>query len=528
MKYISQITLIFLTSLFLIIFDNYPFFNEVTKVYSFSGMNIIYIFSLAIFVTALTNLLLTLVSSRYTTKPILILVLLISSFATYFMNTYNIVIDSEMIRNALQTDLKESLDLFSWQLVIYVTLLGIIPSYFIYSIPIKYHSFKAELIAKIESIILSLLIIAAIVFGFSKFYTSFFREHKPLRYYTNPTYWIYSIGNYINKTLNSGPIIVKQIGLDAKIVREPNSKHKIVILVVGEAARADHFSLNGYEKDTNPLLEKRDDIINFSQFYSCGTSTAYSVPCMFSILKTDEYSHKKAIRVENIMDILHKEKSIAILWRDNNSSPKGVMKRIGYEDYKNCQNNTICTDGEPRDEGMLIGLDNFITQNKDKDILIVLHQMGNHGPEYYKRYPKSFEKFKPVCKTNQLEKCTQEEIKNGYDNAILYTDYFLNKTINFLNQYSPSYQTALFYMADHGESLGENGIYLHGMPYFMAPEAQKHIGALMWFGDNFKVDKNILKNKQNIKLSHDNLFSTLLGLFDIKTKVYEKDMDILK
>jgi len=293
MRSITQTKLIIYTSIFLVLFDNYSFYNEVIKIYPFSGLNILYIISLIIFLIALTNFLLSLISSKYTIKPILILVLLTSSFTTYFMNTYHVVIDDSMIRNAMQTDIKESMDLFSFQLIVYVTLLGISPSYIVYKIPLEYNTFKKEIFSKFKSIILSLIIIVVVIFGFSKFYTSFLREHKPLRYYTNPTYWIYSIGNYLNKTLNSGPIVVKQIGLDAKVVRDKNKHHKLVILVVGEALRADHFGLNNYDKDTTPLLEKRNDIINFSEFYSCGTSTAYSVPCMFSPLKRDDYSYKK-------------------------------------------------------------------------------------------------------------------------------------------------------------------------------------------------------------------------------------------
>ena len=525
---ITQTKLILFVSIFLVIFDNYSFFTEVVKVYSLENLNILYIASLSIVVIGLTNFLLNLVSSKYTTKPILILVLMVSSFAAYFMNTYHIVIDSSMIRNAMQTDMKESLDLFSIQLLIYVTLLGIVPSFIVYKIDIEYQTFKKEFISKIISIFISLILIAIIIFSFSKFYTSFFREHKPLRYYTNPTYWIYSIADYINKTLNSGPIVVKQIGLDAKISNRDKQNHKLIVMVVGEALRSDHFGLNGYKKDTTPLLSKNKDIINFDQFYSCGTSTAHSVPCIFSILKRDQYSYKKAIRVENVIDLLDHTGKIAITWRDNNSDPKGVMKRFGYDNYKSNKTNTICTDGECRDIGMLVDLDKFIEKNKGKDILIVLHQMGNHGPEYYKRYTKDFEKFKPVCKTNQLEQCTKEQIQNSYDNAILYTDMFLDKTINFLKDYNDKYQTALFYVADHGESLGENGIYLHGMPYFMAPDPQKHVAAFLWFGKNFNINKNIVEQKKEMKLSQNNIFSTLIGLFDIETKEYEKNMDLTK
>jgi len=524
---ISQYRLILYTAIFFVIFDNISFFQNVLEVYPLEGMNII--FNISIFLTLIIFivLLFSLFSSKYTTKPLLIIAVMVSSFTNYFMNTYHVVIDHAMIRNSLQTNLNESLDLFSITLILYVVFLGLIPSYLIYKVKVKYNPLRKESIEKIKTIVLSIVLIVILILSLSKYYTSFFREHKQLRYYANPTYWIYSIRTYIKRTYFSGPIVVKALGTDASI---PDSKHnKIVIMVVGEAARADHFSLNGYEKETNPLLIN-DDIINFSNMSSCGTATAKSVPCMFSIYGRSDYSYKKGIRSENVLDVLKHTNQIDILWRDNNSDSKGVALRVPYEDYKSSKNNTICTEGECRDEGMLVGLDKHIEKNKNKDILIVLHQMGTHGPAYYKRYTKEFEKFKPVCKTNQLEECTKETIANGYDNAILYTDYFLDKTINFLKQYDKTYETALIYMSDHGESLGENGIYLHGLPYFMAPDAQTHVGSFVWFGDKMKKNidiEKLTKNKDN-DYSQDNLFHTLLGIFNVETKVYNKKMDMLK
>jgi len=447
------------------------------------------------------------------------------------MHSYHIVVDESMLRNILQTNMHESMDLLTIKQVLYFLLFGVLPSFFIYKSKIEYKSFKTELWLKVKLILISLIIIVGSIFIFSKHYTSFIREHKPLRYSINPTYWIYSIGKYINLTFTSGEIIVKPIGTDARVVEIDNDiddHPELVIMVVGEAARADHFSLNGYEKETNPLL-KKENIINFSNMYSCGTSTAESVPCMFSIFDKSDYSYKKGISTQNILDVLTHTKEISILWRDNNSDSKGVALRVIYEDYKTPKNNTICDNGECRDEGMLVGLDKYIEDQKGKDILIILHQMGNHGPAYYKRYTKDFEQFKPVCKTNQLEQCSSNEISNAYDNAILYTDYFLSKTINFLKKYDKTHETAMIYMSDHGESLGEHGIYLHGLPYFMAPDAQTHIGALMWFGDEMKKDINSEKINHNSdkEYSHDNLFHTLLGIFEVHTDVYKKDMDIL-
>lgn len=527
LKLDTQYKLIFAAALFFTFFDNYAFFKNTIAVYPLTTDNIGFLVSLAIVLTAFTTLLLTILSSRWTTKTILITMFLISSLTNYFMNSYQVVIDKTMIQNMMQTDLNESMDLLSLKQAFYFIFLGLIPSIFVYRLKIEYTSFKQESLSKAKTILLSLFVIIVLILGFSKHYTSFFREHKPLRFYTNPSYWIYSIGKYANMMFIDANIVVVPIGVDAKIIKNGDHIKKLTIMVVGEAARADRFSLNGYQRETNPLL-KQEDILNFSNMYSCGTSTAVSVPCMFSVYGRNDYNYKKGIATQNVLDVLAHTKEIEVLWRDNNSDSKGVAQRISFENYRTEEKNTLC-DSECRDEGMLIGLDTFITEHQNKDIMIVLHQMGNHGPAYYKRYPKEFEKFTPVCKTSQLEECTKEEISNAYDNAILYTDYFLSKVIAFLKQYNTSYETSMIYMSDHGESLGEHGLYLHGLPYFIAPDTQTNVGALMWFGDK-KIEhldiKNLQKNADNT-YSHDNLFHTLLGIFEVDTHVYDKEMDIL-
>jgi len=439
------------------------------------------------------------------------------------MNTYHVIIDDTMIQNMAETNVSESLDLLSIKLLVYLFLLGILPAFFVYKVEIVYGTWREEFWTTLKSLVLGIALVAIILFSFSKFYTSFFRENKSLRYHTNPLYALYSTGHYAYSMFDQRSITLKAIGLDAKKMLD--TQPKLTIVVVGEAARANRFSLNGYERETNPLL-KKEDIVNFSNLYSCGTSTAISVPCMFSILERGNYSDKVAKSTENVLDVL-KHSGVNVLWRDNNSDSKGVAVRVTYEDYRTPQNNTIC-DEECRDEGMLVGLQEYIASQKS-DILIVLHQMGNHGPAYYKRYPKAFEKFTPTCQTNQVEQCTTEEIGNAYDNTILYTDYFLTKTIDLLKKNDEKYQTALIYMADHGESLGENGIYLHGIPYFIAPETQTHVGALMWFGQKSKerIDVVAVREKASQNYSHDNLFHTILGIMGVETSVYEKTKDIL-
>ena len=522
MKSRTSSTLIIGVSLFIVLFGNGSFFKHVLEDYPFNSTYAPFVISLGLVLFFFLVLLFSLLSWRYITKPLLMFMLIITALQNYFMQTYNIIIDTTMIENTVQTDVGEAFDLMSWKMFAYVILLGLLPSYLIYKTPLVYGGVKKELLSKLTLIIGSTILIYSIMLPFSTHYTSFFREHKILRSYTNPVKGLYSFGSYVNEQLKDKNTPLTHTGLDAKI--EKREKRRVVIMVVGEAARADHFSLNGYERDTNPLL-KKENIINFSNMYSCGTTTAVSVPCMFSIYDRDEYNTQKGLHRENVLDVLS-HAGVEVLWRDNNSNSKGVADRLKYEHYKTSKNNTMC-EGECRDVGMLVGLDKRI-EKSSKDMVIVLHQMGNHGPAYYKRYPKEFERFTPTCQTNQLEECSQEEIANAFDNALLYTDYFLSQTIQLLKKYEDSVYTAMFYMADHGESLGEGGFYLHGLPYFIAPDAQKHVASVLWLGRNFPVDHENIRKNASDGFTQDNLFSTLLGLFDVQTEVYEKEMDILK
>jgi lipid A ethanolaminephosphotransferase len=526
-KQTPQSRLILFVSLFFVLFYNYTFFKNTMVIYPAIVENIGFLFSLAVILFATTSLVLTIFSSRWTTKPLIIILLIISSQTAYFMNTYNVVIDDAMIQNTFQTDMQETMDLFSLEQLSYLIVLGIIPSYIVYTLPLDYsRGPKREFMSRIKQIGILSLIIFMTLFIFSKNYASFFREHKPLRYSVNPTFWIYSLGNYVGKTFSSADKAVKPLGLDAKVNRKGSNKPKLVFMVVGEAVRADHFSYNGYNRETTPLL-KQEEMVNLPNLSSCATSTAVSVPCMFSKYTRDSYSFKKGIQNENVLDVLNHTGEISILWLENNSDSKGVAVRVPSKWYKNTFYNTKCYEGECRDEGMLVGLDQYIQEQQGKDILIVLHQMGNHGPAYYKRYPKAYEKYTPVCRTNQLEACTQKEIANAYDNALLFTDAFLSQAIQILKDHSETHQSAMIYMSDHGESLGENGLYLHGMPYFMAPDAQKHVAGLMWFDASFRKDLKIDKLNTDAPYSHDNLFHTLLGLFEVETSVYNREMDIL-
>jgi len=518
---LTQTQLIIISSLFFVLFDNFVFFKKSYEVFH----NVFFMIGLGALLFVVISTLLILISNRFILKPLLIILFLTSSAAAYYMSVYGTIISDNMIQNIFETDTKEVYDLLSLKLFLHLFFLGVLPSFFVYKVKLVKNPIKKEIVSRLKLLIFNILIVPVLYLMFSKYWVSFFRMHKPLRMYTNPTFYIYSLGKYINKKYFTKPMKFKHIGLDATI--EKSGKPKLVIFVLGEAARYDHFSLNGYKRDTNKNLEQIKNLINFPDVHSCGTETAVSVPCMFSPYNRSEYSDKKAKHTDSVIDVM-KRAGVNVLWRDNNSDSKGVAVRIkDYEDYTHAHIKPYCNDFECYDEVLLYNLQKWVDEhNNSKPVFIVLHQKGSHGPAYYKRYPKEFEKYKPVCKSNQLQECKREEVVNAYDNTIAYTDKFLSEVIEFLKKNQKNYRVAMYYIADHGESLGENGIYLHGLPYFIAPDAQKHPASVAWFGKNFDVNISCVKKIAKESYSHDNLFSTLLGLAGVKTKVYNPNMDI--
>lgn len=512
----NQTSAIYLTTLFLMLTANMSLFHGIVKIYPLNAPNLPFLISLTWFFTALTALFFLVVCHGRLTRWLLATFVLLASQAAYYMDHYGVIIDTVMIDNIMHTDRHEALGLLSVAMVLKTTMLGVLPAWLIFKLTpntaANFASFKIRL-RHIALLAGSILIAIA---PFTAGYTSFIREHKITRFYANPTYPIYSLIKYSTQRLNApANHSIKKIAEDATLAEPSHSKKELLILVVGETARYDRFSLNGYPKPTNPLLA-RQNVLSLSNVSSCGTSTGVSVPCMFSNLGRAKYDKDQALAQENILDVLVRN-GVAVIWRDNNSDSKGVATRIRYEDFSSPTLNPVCDD-ECRDIGMLSGLDQYITENKNKDMLIVLHQMGNHGPEYYRRYPKAFERFKPACQTGELRDCPKNEVDNAYDNAILYTDYFLSETINFLKKYDDKYETAMLYVSDHGESLGEHGLYLHAMPYAISPKEQTRVPTLLWLGKNFEYKVKDLLPYKNVAFSHDDLFCTLMTAFEIHSE----------
>lgn len=519
-----QSRVMLLAALFIMLAGNRELFERLLEIYPFSLDNIPFLLSLALFFTLATMIFLLVITFGRAGRWVLALLLLGASQAAYYMDQYAVVIDTVMIDNMLNTNPQEFAGLASWSLLWRTIVLGVVPAWMVLRYWPRGISLRQELRSRLLLVLLLVVALVVVAAPFTAGYASFIREHKTTRMYANPTYFAYSLVNYLGQKLKKpADTTLAKVAQDAREIG-PEYKKELLILVVGETARADRFSLNGYGRPTNPLLAQ-ENVVSLTNVTSCGTSTGESVPCMFSVMKRRNFNREQALHIENALDVLF-ENGVQILWRDNNSDSKGVATRMEYQDFKTPAMNPVC-DNECRDIGMLSGLDDYVAAKKGKDILIVLHQMGNHGPEYYRRYPKAFERFTPTCQSSELRDCTKEEIDNAYDNAILYTDYFLSQVIGFLKKYDGEYETAMMYVSDHGESLGEHGIYLHAAPYLMAPKEQTHIPVIVWMGQQFDFTRDQLQPYRDYPVSHDDLFCVLLAGYEIQTRMCEGRKNIL-
>ena len=514
---ISLSYLMIIVALYLVATANLGFFAQVLSIYPLNN-NVGFIISIIGLLFGLMWLLFQLLCYRPIAKPVLIALVMIAAVCGYFTDSYGTVFDTSMLINSMQTDQGEAMGLMSLSFFIRLILLGFIPAVIIAKIRIKPIPLRRALLQRALTLILSIALVAICLLPFGDQYASFFRQHKIVRSYANPITPIYSaikLGtDYVDELRRPDTMIPHATDAKRSAAISSTTKPKLMVFVVGETVRADHIGLNGYQRDTMPLLASRPDIYSFKNATSCGTSTAYSVPCMFSYANRDNYDPNSADYNENVLDTLNKQ-GVTVIWRDNNSSSKGVADRVTFEDYKTSETNPDC-DEECRDIGMLDGFEKLVNKGAPaKDTLILLHQMGNHGPAYFKRYPKAFEEYKPVCMTNELSKCDDQSVINGYDNAIRYTDYFLNNVIDTLKAYEQDYDVVMVYISDHGESLGENNIYLHGMPYAIAPDAQKQVPVIIWSPKNNSIDKNSFMLDKPV--SHDFITPTLLNFFGITT-----------
>ena len=516
---------------FLVLIYNISFWKSfVSATGGFRLANLLVYLGVALLLVLIFSGVLALVNYRRLFKPVVIVLLLLSSLTAYFMSQYGIVVDASMVQNVVETDVREAGELFSWKLVQSVLLLGVIPSWLIWRLPVRYGPLRREVLVNTGLVAGSLLLAAGLLLLLFKTLAPAIREHRELRFMLTPTNVFQATNSYLKRKFATATVIAP-LGTDAARgslwAAVGNSQRTVTVIVVGETARAMNFSLNGYARETNPRLAQVKELVNFNNVSSCGTATAVSVPCVFSDLTREGYSEDKARSKEGLLDVLQ-HAGLEVIWRDNNSGCKGVCARVRFEDMsKPVAGNPLCNSEECFDEHLLEGLPDLI-RNARKDLVIVLHQKGSHGPAYWKRYPDEFRKFGPVCQTNELEQCSREQITAAYDNTILYTDYFLDKTIKVLKE--AGVPASMLYFSDHGESLGEKNMYLHGAPYIFSPEEQRKVPMMLWMSDSFsqrfRVDRSCLAARSSQQFSHDNVFHSTLGMLNVNTAVYNPKLDM--
>lgn len=527
-----RVTFIILFSIYISVFLNLAFYRQAYSLIPLNELkNILFLFSMPLVAFSVINIVVTIASFLWLDRITIALFIFVSATAQYFIQHYGIILDRSMITNMVDTTPAESMALLTPKMIVVIFFTGIFMAVLAFwpafkkSVPVWKGVLERAL-----SLVISVVLIAVIAMLFYKDYASLFRNNHELVKSLSPSNFIAASLSYYNHRERANLPLVK-IGEDAHQLPHMlnGPKKNLTILVVGETSRAANFSLGGYSRPTNPLLAE-DDVVYFPDVSSCGTSTAVSVPCMFSNMPRKHYDDALASHQEGLLDIIQRA-GLSVLWNENDAGCKGACDRVPNQDMTALNLPGMCIKGECYDEVLFHGLEEYIKQLQGNG-LIVLHTIGSHGPTYNHRYPPAFRKFTPTCETNQIQECSQDQLINTYDNTILYADYIVDKAIELLKAHQEEFTTSLVYLSDHGESLGEKGVYLHGLPYAIAPEAQTRVPLLIWLSPDYQqryaVDYKCLSQQATTqKYSQDNLFSTMLGITGVQTREYVSSDDIV-
>ena len=520
-------TLLLATVLLLLLAANGPFWTALLGTRSFTDVST-WRFAASSFVAlaALHYFVIGLFATRSVIRPLMSLLVFVSVLTSYYMQRYGIIIDPSMVRNVAQTDWREASELLNPMLLPYVFLAALAVAA-IWQVRLRTRSRRAALTSRAVSLGVALLVgVAAMLIAFQDF-GSAMREHKGIRYQLTPGNVLWSAARVIAGDARNATAQREPAEPAHRVLLAGARKPTLLVLVVGETARAANFGLNGYARMNTPELAALD-VINFPHVTACGTSTEVSVPCMFSPFGRADYDEDRIRNHESLLHLVDRA-GLKVSWLDNQSGCKGVCSGLDVVDLGHEKEKGLCEGGHCVDEILVHALRKKVGEGGG-DRFVVLHQLGNHGPAYFRRYPQAFAKYTPACENNDLGTCSQQEIVNAYDNAIAYTDHVLAQTIAFLKTQQDRYDVAMIYVSDHGESLGEHGLYLHGVPYAIAPKEQTSVPMVWWLptdsAQNLNVDMACLRTQAQQAASHDNLFSSVLGLLNVETPRYRRDRDI--
>ncbi len=545
---LSSETLIVAAIAFFLIFANHAFWQRMgIGLGVFSAQNWLTYAAVAAILLALLSLILALFTPRVALKPILTVLLIIAAGASYFMDNYGAVIDRHALQSAFESDARESAEWLSLGMLWPALKIALIPALLLwFGVEIIKRPFAQAAKRRIAMIAICALLVGGLIALKFQPLASLARNHAKLRDLLNPLNVVNATRTYLKKAGKTLPTVMQPVAADVKrgpswiqapqmqIPASPDAtapaKPTLLVIVVGESARASSFGLlsrlaDPNASDTTPELAQLP-ITLFAHTDSCGTNTATSVPCMFSNLGRKNYDETQANSQDNLLDI-YQRAGFSVTWIDNNTGSKGVARRVTEIDVAHRTDPAFCVSDGCHDEILLPELDQRI-KAINSDSVLVLHMLGSHGPAYFQRYPERFARFTPVCKSVELQQCSKDELKNSYDNSILYTDFVIAEMIKRL-QKATALQTALFFVSDHGESTGEHGFFLHGAPYSIAPNEQTQVPMLFWLSPEFAatrgIDSGCLAQKRLSPTSHDAVFPMLLRLMDLRTSAYNSALD---
>jgi lipid A ethanolaminephosphotransferase len=515
-------------ALFIVAADNDPFWATAWRATTNDTHRIAILWSLfAILFFTLTTLL-SLAFGHRLLKTVAAGLLLVAASCGYYMSQYGVVIDEAMIRNAAETTLLEATPLLSPAYFWHVALYGVAPAVVVVFAPLGRSSWRAALLMRLGVAVAGNLIVIGSLYANYAAVSFFAHEHHPLRLFMNPGYPLFAVARFGFAATDTEPSVRAPLDAQRNAATAGSRKPALVVLVMGETARADRFSLNGYVRDTNRYT-RAYDVVNFPRVTSCGTSTAESVPCIFSGLGRASFTHAAAAGRESVFGALQRV-GVDAFWRDNSTGCKDVCDEAHFEQRATWTDAELC-DGTGCFDELLLKDFATLVADRSRDHFIVLHQRGSHGPAYHTDVPQWAKEFRPDCDSVSLRDCDGTAINNSYDNTILYTDFFLSRVIEELEQRSADFDTAMLYVSDHGESLGENGLYLHGLPYSMAPREQTEVPMMFWASPSFyaaraHAEPVCLRHAAERPTSHDAIFHTLLPLFGVESAEYDASLDL--
>ena len=519
-KNFSLVGFVFAACVFNLIAFQVPLLQYALKVSDLTEVHgVIQIASLQVLQFCLLAMILFLFStvSLILMKSAATILLFCNAFALYFMVSYGVEIDRSMISNIFNTDLRETVELLHVSMIPFILVLGFLPALTVLLIGVRAPRRIWRLAYCAGSIVLLTLWIIATsstVLWYDKHASRMGSKILPWSYIINTA-------RYFNREAmdNREQVLLPK----AYFLTETPLKKEVVILVIGEAARADRFAALGYERQTNPFTANQQ-LAAFPIGLSCATNTISSIACIL----THEGSNASSRTTFEPLPSYLKRHGIATLFRSNNSGPPPMdvdVYQTTAEILMGCKG-ADCPLSR-YDSALNWKLSERLADMKADRIFVALHQSGSHGPAYHDKYPPNFEYFKPVCKTVQIAKCTEEELNNAYDNTIRYTDSLIADLISQLEELDDVNST-LIYVADHGQSLGEGGYYLHGAPIAIAPLEQREVPFLVWMSKGFQQSRSI-KNAEilrDITFPHDFPFHSVMGAFGMRSDIYKPQFDI--